>query len=405
VQSRRPAGTPVGGQFAPSWHPEASGIELVDDDFFELTEPDDDPVTGLAPAGPLDEPEPAALPACSPANILPFGLDADAITSARALVLAARTEVEEARRIDPETWQAAEAAVTAAGRTLASAVDAEVARRHPKGFPVDPDAPCHDYGPEIAAYRDATLEVLGAVRPLGLPDGVQLKTVDSQRPAVAVLGEVSARLPAEWLAASQEKDPPLRARVSPHRAHYSPSRSYFVDEGTQLREVRYTVHDERNVPAGVEATTTSLGYWTWTAMEPRRVRARRRSAELTVPSPNTRPEEARKTATHELTHRCEHANKQLGMLEDAFLRRRCSDEDGRLRPTRPIEHMRGERARDGGFVSPYVGKVYPTQTFHEVLSTGTEAIFGGAYGGLVGRGGEAVDADHRAFVLGCLAAA
>ncbi len=32
TQARRPAGTPVGGQFAPTNRPEASGIELVDDD-------------------------------------------------------------------------------------------------------------------------------------------------------------------------------------------------------------------------------------------------------------------------------------------------------------------------------------------------------------------------------------
>ncbi len=32
TQPRRPAGTPVGGQFAPTSRPEASGIELVDDD-------------------------------------------------------------------------------------------------------------------------------------------------------------------------------------------------------------------------------------------------------------------------------------------------------------------------------------------------------------------------------------
>ena len=32
TQARRPAGTPVGGQFAPTSRPEASGVELVDDD-------------------------------------------------------------------------------------------------------------------------------------------------------------------------------------------------------------------------------------------------------------------------------------------------------------------------------------------------------------------------------------
>lgn len=34
-QARRPAGTPVGGQFAPMNRPEASGIELADDDEYE----------------------------------------------------------------------------------------------------------------------------------------------------------------------------------------------------------------------------------------------------------------------------------------------------------------------------------------------------------------------------------
>ena len=30
IQARRPAGTPVGGQFAPTHRPEAAGIELAD---------------------------------------------------------------------------------------------------------------------------------------------------------------------------------------------------------------------------------------------------------------------------------------------------------------------------------------------------------------------------------------
>ena len=413
-QSRRPAGTPVGGQFAPTHRPDAVGLELADDDFFELA---GDAHTATTGGGPSDtawlepaeeavpEPEPAGTAAPSrPTPLLPFGIDAATLDEARDLVRVALEQGGSAAEPRP-AWAVAEQAVTASGRMLAGAIEAEVARRHPEGFPAKPGATHHDHGPEIAAYRDVTLEVLGALRSLGLPAGEQLRTVDSQKPAIAVLGEVAHRFPADWLAASQEKDPPLRARVSPHRAHYVPSRSYWVDEGTQLREVRYTVHDERNVPSGVEATTTSLGYWSWTAMEPRRVRAQRRSAELTVPSPNTRPDEARRTATHELTHRLEHANPQLGHLEAAFLERRSHDEEGRPKALIPINGMHREWARDGGFVHPYIGKVYPTQTFHEVLSTGTEAVFGGAYGGLVGRGDERSDADHRAFVLGCLAAA
>ena len=416
-QPRRPAGTPVGGQFAPTNRPEAVGLELVDEDFFDLIDetergtddPMQHPVPGPDHPGPsvrghqhrltVTDPDNDPPVAPEPPAALPFGLDPLVLDDARRLVAVART-VAEGQRIDPATWSAAESAVTAAGRHLAAVIDSEICRRHPHGFPGD-----LDYRDEIAASREATLEVLASIRSLGLPAGEQLELVDSQKPAVTLLNEVAGRFPSAWLAASQGKDPPLRARVSPHRAHYVPSRSYFVDEGTQLREVRYIVHDSRYVPKGVEAERTSLGSWTWTAMEPRRVRAQRRSAELTVPSPKTRPAEARATATHELTHRLEHANHQLGYLEEAFLRRRCRDENGQLRPARPIAHMRSERARDGGFVNPYVGKVYPTTTFHEVLSTGTEAVFSGSYGGLVGRFGEKMDPDHRAFVLGCLAVA
>lgn len=400
-QPRRPAGTPTGGQFAPTHRPEAVALELDDDDFFELT----DETTsshgdaGIDPAAANDpEQEPPAAPP------LPHGLDAGVLDRARELVQVAIAE-REGRLIDPDTWSAAEAAVTEAGRHLASVIDLLVRERHPEGFPVDLARRFDEGSGEIAASREATLEVLGAIRPLGLVPGEQITLVDSQKPAAALLNEVAGRFPTAWLAASQEKDPPLRARVSPHRAHYCPSRSYWVDEGTKLREVRYTVQDARYVPEGVKAERTSLGNWSWTAMEPRRVRGQRRSAELTVPSPKTRPIEARATATHELTHRLEDANRHLGLLEDAFIRRRCRDEEGQLRPAKPIEHMRSERARDGGFVTPYVGKVYPTTTFHEVLSTGAEAVFSGSYGGLVGRFGERMDPDHRAFVLGCLALA
>lgn len=47
MQSRRPAGTPVGGQFAPTYRPEATGIDLVDDDCFEPG--DDGPARELRP--------------------------------------------------------------------------------------------------------------------------------------------------------------------------------------------------------------------------------------------------------------------------------------------------------------------------------------------------------------------
>jgi hypothetical protein len=172
-----------------------------------------------------------------------------------------------------------------------------------------------------------------------------------------------------------------------------------------MREVHHLAHSERNVPPGVDATSDPFGFWSWTTVEPRKVRAQRRSAEIMVPSPNTDPAVSRQAATHELTHRLEHANPQLARLEEAFIGRRCTDTDGNRTPLVPLRTGRNEWARDGGFVDPYVGKVYPSPGFWEVLSTGTESVYDGAYGGLVGRDGEVPDDDHRAFVLGCLAAA
>ena len=50
TQPRRPAGTPAGGQFAPVNHPEASGIELSDDDLVEPVEADTAPTETPAPS-------------------------------------------------------------------------------------------------------------------------------------------------------------------------------------------------------------------------------------------------------------------------------------------------------------------------------------------------------------------
>ncbi|MHB1973761.1 MAG: hypothetical protein ACYCR4_05665 [Acidimicrobiales bacterium] len=396
-QPRRPAGVPTGGQFAPTFRPRSVGLDLLDDDLVDPADDSvDEPTDESGPADPPEEPEPAPGASSIAPSPLPPSLP-DLLDQARRRI---ETPLATGGRWDGTTAElaAAEASVTAVGRVLGAMIDEEVRRRHPDGFmAVERD--------EIDAYRAVTLELLGAIRPLGLPDGEELKLVDSQKPAAAVLNEVSARFPADWLAASQAKDPPLRARVSPHRAHYVPVRSYWIEEGVTMREVRYKGFSERNIPPGVEATQDGLGFWTWTAIEPRRVKAQRRSAEITVPSPNTVPAQSRQTATHELTHRLEHANAQLAGLEAAFIRRRCTDADGNNRPLIPLRGFRKEWARDGGFVDPYIGKVYERPSFWEVLSTGTESVFDGAYGGLVGRTGYEPDADHRAFVLGCLAVA
>ena len=52
-QARRPAGTPTGGQFAPTNRPEASGVDLVDDDLMEAAEADAAPTETPTPS--IDE--------------------------------------------------------------------------------------------------------------------------------------------------------------------------------------------------------------------------------------------------------------------------------------------------------------------------------------------------------------
>lgn len=393
-QPRRPAGTPIGGQFAPTYRPDAVGLELTDDDFFDFSQDQDDAQAtddlGVNPE----------LDSDNGLRTGPFGIDLSLLDRARDLVRVAQND-DAAHSDTRAQWSSAESAVTAVGRLVADVIDAEVERRHPGGFAddIESERACTD------AYSDVTLEVIGAIRHLGLPLEESLHTVDSQKPAITLLNRVAAQFPSDWLAASQEKDPPMRARVTPHRAHYSPVRRYWGEAKQVNVEVNYAAFSENAVPAGVEAVKDSLGHWHWTATELRERRVRSTAAEITVPSPTTRPIEARSTATHELTHRLEHANPQLGRLEDAFIYRRCRNEDGMLKQAVPLSRRSSEMVRDGNFVNPYIGKIYPTSTFFEVLSTGTESIFAGAYGGLIGRSDEKPDADHRAFTLGCLAAA
>ncbi len=109
------------------------------------------------------------------------------------------------------------------------------------------------------------------------------------------------------------------------------------------------------------------------------------------------------TCVHESSHRFESTVPGIMAVEAEFVRRRATTEDG-LAPLRPLYagRSRAEVARDGGFVSKYVGKEY-TSGHREVLSVGMESIFAGEYGGLVGVAGRAPDLEHRAFVLGALA--
>jgi len=98
-------------------------------------------------------------------------------------------------------------------------------------------------------------------------------------------------------------------------------------------------------------------------------------------------------------------------LERAFLVRRTTREDGtREEPValyggRADENGGQEMARPDSFVDAYIGKDYGVRggDATEVLSMGTESLFAGTHGGLVGAGNYEADEDMRAFVLGMYA--
>lgn len=376
------ARVPPGGRFAAKTSAEAE-MSLFDLDFFDDTDlvdlADDEPapVPPVTPAPALAPPVPAephddgAVPVLDPAVVI----------RARQAVEALRAE--EGATMYPKTVIEAEEALRALGTELAPIIEARAVQAY------------EDIQEMDEARRLAAVEVLSKLRPLGLAPEETLATVDSHRPAAKLLAETSAHFPAEWLSASQALDRPIRARVSSHRSHYVDAKSYWGDESETPVESRMWARAGEPPPEARQVNRSDDGSVSWveTRMSKRRVRLR--AAEMTVPSPNTRPYEAAQTATHELTHRMEDANPHLGRLERAFLARRCVQPGGAASPLR--SWRRNERVREGGFVHAYVGKEYPSVKYREVLSVGSEGVFHGAYGGL------AEDPDHRAFVLGCWA--
>lgn len=145
---------------------------------------------------------------------------------------------------------------------------------------------------------------------------------------------------------------------------------------------------------------------------------------------------------HEFAHRAEHTVKNgcLTFQEQAFLHRRSHNIYGkRIAPLMMIDDAGNvsepffnldttfselnsnvlrevdEKATDdvfqhpvmeyGDFITPYIGRIYPSGGGREVLSMGAEIIFSGTYGAMRGYDPDytEVDLDYRGFVLGAFA--
>lgn len=117
----------------------------------------------------------------------------------------------------------------------------------------------------------------------------------------------------------------------------------------------------------------------------------------------TRDEEAARVAVHEFAHRCEDANPHLKVLEERFLSRRTTNPDGsREKLVRYGTGTPAEYVREDSFVNIYMGKQYDHDN-REILSMGSEAVFSGTNGGLLGIGTQRKDPEMRSFILGLYA--
>lgn len=112
-------------------------------------------------------------------------------------------------------------------------------------------------------------------------------------------------------------------------------------------------------------------------------------------------------AVHEFSHRVESVNRRITTMENAFLRQRTTREDGTRDPLVSYMGKKDEVVREDSFVDVYMGKEYKGSSHTEILSMGSESLFCGTTGGLIGLGEDAesrADYEYRDFILGMYAA-
>lgn len=368
MQRRRPPGTPAGGQFAPGRSDESNTL-LVDDDLVDQAPPFDW-ATAYSPGDGLVAPETA----------IAVAMARESVGELRHAISGHPVDDDAAERLSA----AAERAVCHAGYLVATEVERHCERIEHAGYE------------RSVAYSMAVDEVVGAIRPLGLPEGERLRVTQGHRGPVALVERASAHLPADWLVSHQRSAKPLVVVSTRKRSAYSSAHQVWV-------EVRSDALPAEPAPASIDdvyraVVGVRLGGNRKSA--PGTIMALLRIARISLATTQLNPDEADSHAVHELTHRMEDCNPHLGRLERAFLDRRCRDADGGVAPLRRLGGTNSvELVRAGGFANPYIGRWYADRRFTEVLSCGVEAMYHGAYGSL------ATDHDHRAFVLGSLAAA
>lgn len=131
-------------------------------------------------------------------------------------------------------------------------------------------------------------------------------------------------------------------------------------------------------------------------------------------NPSGKPHQAKQTIIHEFSHRVEKSEPHIPIMEEAFIASRTTNSKGKRDPLHAYRNgevslapssSAQERVRADNFVNPYMGKEYDHGHTREILSMGTESVFGGAEGGLVGIGHKKADPEMRNWILGMYAVA
>lgn len=129
-------------------------------------------------------------------------------------------------------------------------------------------------------------------------------------------------------------------------------------------------------------------------------------------SPEDTARYSKQVALHELTHRFEHTSRNIGRMEKAFYEKRTT-KNGEREPLtvykKGVKGTADEVVRGDDFLDIYMGRSYEHRGEEypawEIMSMGTESVFGGSNGGLSGLHGGKSDHDMRSFILGMFATA
>lgn len=295
---------------------------------------------------------------------------------------------------------------------------------------------------DLRKIADGSQAALAEIRPLG--GHLELHEL-SEAPAALAVAEASSVYPADWVKASTEAGP-LAAAVTTERAGHNANwinsdrvasdavSTYELDAGTTPEDtvectflsVQRGVNSRGGEDKLSDTWTTQRwdvkrvkgkpkGY-DWEAVEPgvwrRKPRGTIRGPGVTVSLQGNgvsgRPK-GFAVATHELGHHMQVIVPGLSRMEDDWLVDRTTV-NGEQEQLVPRWKGANEFVRTDSFINTYIGREYTDimgdkREATEVLTMGTQGIFGGDHGGLIGMGSIDRDDDMRAFILGAMASA